>query len=192
MPRETKPRNRAANSTPYSRPRTAPHPQSTPTENESPLTTPQQIQERSRAILAARHLLSRRRPVAGKPQAINDLELQMIYHAIESNDYPKIFTPYQSDYLAKYEILTAMYPAVHGLRKCKRTGYDHIISITSSGTLIIKCPHCNVAGLCNAIPAEYQHEFDEHFARWEKSWEENRARREALAEMFRMVDEYLI
>ncbi|THU88156.1 hypothetical protein K435DRAFT_803730 [Dendrothele bispora CBS 962.96] len=194
MPCEARPRNGAHSSTPYTRPHNVSLPKSANSaEHQTPLVTSQQLNERSRAIVAARRsFLSRRRPVSGKPCRIDDREFQMIYASIESNDYPNIFTPCQPDYLAKYEILTAMYPAVHGLRRCKRSGYDHLISITFSGTLDIICPHCNVAGLCNAIPAEYQHEFDGHFARWKKAWEEDRPRREALAEMYRMVDEDLI
>ncbi|THU94780.1 hypothetical protein K435DRAFT_860175 [Dendrothele bispora CBS 962.96] len=196
MPCQPKSRDRTHATVLYSRQHDVPHPKSTNSNssgNDPLLITPQQLEARSRGVMAARHpFIARRRPVIGNPQPIDDRELMMIYHSIETNNYPKLFTPRQPDYLARYEILIAMYPAAHGLRGCKRTGYDHLISITSSGTLTIKCHHCNVAGLCNAIPAKYQHEFDKHFARWEKFWEEDKPRREALAEMFRMVDEDLI
>ncbi|THU92422.1 hypothetical protein K435DRAFT_800527 [Dendrothele bispora CBS 962.96] len=196
MPHEPIARNRAHTLTPYSRPcKASPLKSDNSAEDQSSLVTPKQLKERSQTLLAARYKprpFLKGHPVSGRPYPISDIEAKMIYWSTEGRGYPELFTPREPEFLARYLILNEMYPAVNAHRRCKRTGHHHLISISSSGTLDIKCPDCNVTTLCNPILPEYQNTFDEHFAKWEKQWEDDRIRRESLEELFNMVDQDLI
>ncbi|THU94399.1 hypothetical protein K435DRAFT_860599 [Dendrothele bispora CBS 962.96] len=196
MPREPVTRTTVPNFAPYSHPTKLSPPNTTESAEDVALVTPQQVRRRSQALSDLRQpqntpVLSGC-PVSGEPYPVDDFDFDMIYLSTETDQYPEAFSPRHPSYLAKYEILCAMYPLAFSLRKCKKTNKNHSISISSSGTLSIKCCDCDIAKLCSPVPANHKKEFNAHFMRWKKRWESDRGRRESLKQLFEEVDRELI